>query len=102
VLALRWRKLRDWRTLGILLSAIWTPYQLQYAYMSVLFTLRRARWWRVLAYVGAGIALVSVFWQDYHTAEHIATLGFVLLAALLAPADRPPSSPAMTNVMEKP
>jgi hypothetical protein len=85
ILALRYHGWRDYKTLGILLAPVWSPYLLQYGYVGVLFTMRGAHWGAQLIYTVVGIGLVALFWREYHVAEHIATLGFVLLAAALAP-----------------
>jgi hypothetical protein len=86
IVGLRRNKLADRKTLGLLLSPVWTPYMLQYSYCAVAFTLRGAGIVRTVAYVIASLALAVIYWQHYHVAEQIGALGMVLLAALLAPA----------------
>ncbi len=92
ILIVRRHRLADTKTLGILLSPVWTPYLLQYSYVSTAFTLRKAGFLRNLIYVTACIALAVITWQGYHVAEHVGALGMLLLAALLAPADKPGSA----------
>lgn len=88
IVAIRKKRLADHKTLGPLLSPVWTPYMLQYSYTVTAFTMRGAGLLRVAIYVVASLVLMVLFWQDYHVAEHIGALGMVLLAALLAPAYR--------------
>ncbi len=85
IVLVRRHHLRDYKTLGLLLAPVWSPYLLQYGYVGVLFTLRGAHWLLQMLYVLAGIALAALFWREYHVAEQLATLGFVLLAAIFAP-----------------
>ncbi len=89
IVILRRNKLSDYRTLGIQLSPVWTPYILQYSYVATAFTMRKAGLVRNIIYVLACLGLAVVYWQGYHVAEHVGALGMVLLAALLAPADKP-------------
>ncbi len=89
IVAIRWRRLDDRKTLGLLLAPILSPYMLQYSYTATLFTMRRAGWIRTIIYVIAGIGLAALFWQNFHVSEQLGTLGMVLLAAILAPAYRP-------------
>ena len=86
IMALRRHRWRDYKTLGLLLAPVWSPYLLQYGYTAVLFTLRNASWLRIIVYVIAGILLAVLYWRDFHVAEQLGTLGMLLLAALLAPA----------------
>jgi hypothetical protein len=88
VIAVRWNRRFDDRTLGLILSPVWTPYTLQYSYTTMIFTMRGAGLLRNAIYVTASLVLMVLFWQDYHVGEHIGGLGMVLLAALLAPAYR--------------
>ncbi|MEP7287471.1 MAG: hypothetical protein ABI947_17070 [Chloroflexota bacterium] len=85
ILAIRWRRLGDLKTLGLILAPVWSPYTLEYSCVSLLFTLRKAGWLRNIVYLVCGLALVAVFWRDYHVSEHIAILGMILLAAIFAP-----------------
>jgi hypothetical protein len=85
VIIVRRKRLRDYKTLGLLFAPVWSPYLLQYGYIGVLFTMRGAHWLWQIVYLIAGIALAALFWQEYHIAEQFATLGFVLLAAIFAP-----------------
>jgi hypothetical protein len=86
ILALRWRRRADLRTLCLLLAPIWVPYMLQYSYMTLLFVMRGASFLRILVFTIGSLAIVAIFWKDFHVSEHLGTLGMVLLAALLAPA----------------
>ncbi len=88
ILVLRRHNLRDYKTLGIFLSPVWTPYNLQYNYVVVLYTMRHAGWIRNIIYLIAGIALALVFWQEYHVAEHVGILGMLLLAVIFAPSSK--------------
>jgi hypothetical protein len=75
--------------LGLLLGPVWSPLILQYNYIGMLFTMRSAGWLRNAIYVVISIMLAAVFWRDWHVNEHYALLGFVLLAALLIPIQKP-------------
>lgn len=86
ILAIRRQRLPDYKTLGILLAPVWTPYTLEYNYAAVLFTLRGAGWLRNIIYLVGGFVLAYLFWRDYHVAEQVGALGMLLLAAVLAPA----------------
>src|SRR5260221_2698492 len=83
ILAIRRHDLKDYKTLGIFLSPVWTPYNLQYNYVSVLYTMRHAGWIRNTIYLIGGLVLAALFWKDYHVADHVAILGILLLAVLL-------------------
>ncbi len=89
VLALRWNRRADIRTICLLLAPLWAPYMLQYSYMTLLFIMRSASLLRVALFTVGSIIIVAIFWKDYHVSEHLGTLGMVLLAALLAPASKP-------------
>ncbi|MHB8626035.1 MAG: hypothetical protein ACYDBJ_04065 [Aggregatilineales bacterium] len=86
LLALRGTRLRDRKTLGLMLGQIWAPYMLEYSHVAVAFTMRGAGWWRTGLYVAGSIGLAAIFWQQFHTTEAAGILGMTLLAALLAPA----------------
>lgn len=86
VIALRWTRLMDRKTLGLMLSPVWSPYMLEYSYVSTSFTMRGAGWLRTTLYLVGSIVLAYLFWRDYHVAEQIGAFGMVLLAALLAPS----------------
>lgn len=88
VVAVRWRRRSDLKTLGLYLGPIWWPYMLEYGYTATAFTMRSAGWLRVAIYVAASIGLAFLFWRDYHVAEQIGAFGMVLLAAVLAPAEK--------------
>jgi hypothetical protein len=85
VLAVRRKRLKDYKSIGLMLAPVWSPYLLQYGYIGVLFTIRGAHWLWQIVYLVAGIVLAALFWRDFHVAEQFATLGFVLLAAIFAP-----------------
>lgn len=86
ILVLRLNRLRDLKTIGLMLGQIWAPYMLEYSYVAVAFTMRGAGWWRTGLYIIGSIGLAAIFWQNYHTTEAAGILGMTLLAALLAPA----------------
>ncbi|GEM_PF-1063607 len=86
IVAIRWHRREDRKTLGLLLAPVWSPYMVQYNYMATIFTMRRAGWLRNIVYLAASIGLAALFWRDYHVAEQIGVLGMVLLAAIMAPA----------------
>jgi hypothetical protein len=86
ILAVRWKRRMDYKTLGLLLTPVWTPYNLQYNYMSVIFTMRGAGWLRNLIYAVVSFGLAYLFWRDFHVAEEWGAWGMLLLAAILAPA----------------
>lgn len=92
IVAIRWKRLGDRKTLAILLAPVWSLYMIEYSYMATVFTLRSAGWLRVLIYVAASIGLAALFWQNYHAAEQYGLLGMVLLAAILAPTYLPKDS----------
>ncbi|HLY25799.1 MAG TPA: hypothetical protein VKQ72_05630 [Aggregatilineales bacterium] len=89
IIFVRRNRLDDYKTLGIQLSPVWTPYILQYSYVPTAFTMRKAGAVRTLIYVIVSLGLAVAYWQGYHEAEHIGALGMVLLAALLAPDWKP-------------
>lgn len=104
VVAIRWRRLKDLKTLGLILSPVLSPYMLQYGLMILLFTMRKAGLLRNVVYVVAGIILVFLFWQDYHVSEHVAILGMTLLTAILAPVylrDRRATTPEKPPAIEQ-
>jgi hypothetical protein len=86
IVAIRWRRLDDRKTLGLLLGPVWSPYMLEYGLAAILFTMRQAGWLRTTAYLIISLGLVALFWHDYHVAEQVGVIGMVLLAAVLAPA----------------
>ncbi len=86
ILLLRRRsRLPDLKTLGLLLMPIWAPDLVEYSYLGVVFTMRKAGWIRNSFYIIGCLVLAYRFWRDFHIAEPIGALGMVLLAALLAP-----------------
>src|SRR5258706_3474294 len=88
IVAIRWKRRDDRKTLGLLLSPVWTPYMLQYSYTATALQIPGCALLRTVIYVVASLILMILFWQNYHVAEHIGALGMVLLAAILAPAYR--------------
>ena len=85
IVAVRWSRRSDWRTLGLLLAPLWTPYMLEYSLLASAFTVRRGGWLRIILYVVGSLAAAGRFWQQYHVAEPAGALAMVLLAAVLAP-----------------
>lgn len=81
------KRLDEWRTLAILLSLVWTPYVMPFSYVVLFFVLLRAAWWRVVAYVGGSIALLPIFFYDYHSKERIGVAVMLLLATVLSERD---------------
>jgi hypothetical protein len=86
ILAVRRYRLKDYKTLGLLLAPVWTPYTLQYNYTAVIFTMRSAGWLRNIIFLLASYGLAYLYWRDFHVAEQVGALGMLLLAAILAPA----------------
>jgi hypothetical protein len=86
LLLLRWGRLRDFTTLGILLAPIWSPYFLEYSSVATIFTLRGAGWFRTILYMIASFVIGLATFTQFHVAEAAGILGITLLASLLAPA----------------
>jgi len=84
VLLIMFRRWTEWRLLSVLLGFVWTPYVNPYSYAVLLLFLRKAPGWRVLLYLGAGIAALPVFFAKWHHYERYGLLLFLLLAAVLS------------------
>ncbi|MBX3081932.1 MAG: hypothetical protein KF716_09900 [Anaerolineae bacterium] len=87
ILVVRWQRRNDYKTLGLLLSLVWTPYVLQYAFTTLLFAMRKASWLRILVFLAGGIGLAYLFWRDFHVNEQAGAAGMLLLAAIMAPSN---------------
>ncbi|HML23399.1 MAG TPA: glycosyltransferase family 87 protein [Aggregatilinea sp.] len=87
ILVLMRKRLSEFRTLAVLLSLVWTPFNHPYSYAVLLLLFRRSSWWRVLLYLGLGLATLPFLFQEYHHLERYGVLVFLLLAALLSSPD---------------
>ncbi len=87
ILLLMRRRLTEWRTLAVLLGFVWSFHLSLYNYALLLLLFRNAAPWRILAYLGISLALLPIFFTEYHSTEQIGVLLFLLLAALLSPPD---------------
>jgi hypothetical protein len=85
ILLLRWRRWGNGKTIGLMLGPIWAPYMVQYGLLAVVFTMRHAGWLANLVFVALSIGLTALFWQQVGNVDHIAIMGMLALAALLAP-----------------
>ncbi len=94
ILLLRGERVRDRKTLGLLLGPVWGLFMLQYSYTAMILTLRSAGWVRNAIFLVGSIGLAALFWQEFHVSEQIGMLGMVLLAAALAPAQLAPTAPS--------
>jgi len=81
------RRLDEWRTMAIFLSLVWTPYVLPFSFIAIFIPLARAKWWRVLAFLGGSIALLPFFFQKFHYLEREGTILMLALALLLCERD---------------
>jgi hypothetical protein len=98
VLILMWKRWDEWRALAILLSLVWTPYVMPFSYVTLFFVMLRSAWWRVVAFVGGSIALLPVFFYDYHSKERVGVAMFLLMAALLSQRDATQTETAIAEV----
>lgn len=81
------KRLDEWRALAIFLSLVWTPYVLPFSFISIFIPMMRAKWWRVLVFLGGSIALLPIFFQQFHTWERVGTILMLMLAVLLCQRD---------------
>jgi hypothetical protein len=84
ILLIMHRRLTEWRFLAILLGFVWTPYVNPYSYAVLLLLMRRAPAWRVLLYLGLGLASLPVLFAEWHRYERYGVLLFLLMAAVLS------------------
>lgn len=82
ILLIMVRRLTEWRTLAVLLGFVWTPYVNPYSFASLLVLFRRTPAWRTLLYLGISLALLPVFFTQWHHTERYGVLLFLLLAAV--------------------
>jgi hypothetical protein len=87
ILVVRWRRRDDYKSLGLILSLVWTPYALQYTFTSMLFIMRKASLLRIILFLVGGIVLAYLFWQEFHVNEQAGAAGMLLLAAIMAPSN---------------
>jgi hypothetical protein len=87
IIAVRWQRRDDHKTLGLLLSLVWTPYALQYTFTSLLFAMRKASLVRIVLFLAGGLVLAYFFWRDFHVNEQAGAAGMLLLAAIMAPSN---------------
>jgi hypothetical protein len=78
------RRLTEWRFMAVLLGFVWTPYVNPYSYAILLLLMRKAPAWRVLLYLGMGLAALPVFFAEWHHYERYGLLLFLLLVAVLS------------------
>lgn len=87
ILVLMARRLTEWRSLAILLSLVWTPYVNPYSFALLLLLFRKSASWRIVLYLGLSLALLPLFFTEFHGTERYGTLLFLLGAALLSAPD---------------
>lgn len=81
------RRLTEWRTLSVILGFVWAPHLSLYNYALLPLLFRKAAMWRILLYLGVSIAMLPIFFRDFHQHERIGIFLFLLFAALLSPPD---------------
>lgn len=87
IIVLRWTRRRDYKTLGLLLTHVWTPFSLQYHYVVFLFAMRNAGLLRNVLYLAVGFGLALLTWQNYKTIEHLGMAAMLVLTAVMAPPE---------------
>jgi hypothetical protein len=86
IVAVRWNRRSDLKTMGLLLAPILAPYMFPYSLMVLLFTMRKAGWLRNLIFLVGCLLFTYLFWREYHVSEPIGAACMTVLAAILAPA----------------
>lgn len=87
ILLIMRRRLTEWRALALLLGLVWTPHLSLYNYALLLLLFRKTSPARVIAYLVISIAMLPVFFTEYHVNERYGVFLYLLLAALLSSVD---------------
>lgn len=87
ILFLMRHRLTEWRILAVMLGFVWTPHLSLYNYALLLIFFRKTSAWRVATYLAISVAVLPVFFQEFHVYERYGVLLYLLLAAAFTTAD---------------
>ncbi len=102
ILLLMRSRLTEWRMLAVILGFVWTPHLSLYNYVLLLLFFRKTATWRIAAYLAVSIAMLPVFFQEYHQYERYGVLAYLLLAAMFTNADHEQTEEAIASRQNQP